>query len=377
MRIGVVATTLSRAAGGLFNSVRYSSLALAEAGHDVRVFGLQDGQTDEDLKAWAPLKPTVLPRVGPHNLGYSPGLAKALISSDLDVVHQHGIWQGISHSVSKWRRQTGGPVVIAPRGMLDPWAVKRSRPKKLITGLLFETDNLRHAAAMHALNMQEAEAFRSYGLTQQIEIIPNGTHLPDLAQTWAKPEWVKPQKKVLLFLGRLHPKKGLLPLLQGWVALKASQPALAEQWQLAIAGWDDGGHEAELHRFVKDASLEDSVIFTGPLFGEDKAAAFAHSNAFILPSHSEGLPMSVLEAWSYGLPVFMTEACNIPDGFKAKAAVEIRPDAASIKQVLAQSLNDQTRLTEMGQAGASLVKTQYEWSAIATQQADLYQSLLS
>lgn len=377
LRVGVVAASLSRSAGGLFNSVRYSSLAMAELGHDIRVFGLEDNHSAEDVSAWEPLRPTVLTRQGPTALGYAPDLTRALLEAEVDVVHQHGIWQAVSHSVSKWRNATGRPVIIAPRGMLDPWALSQARAKKAIASALFETRNLKGAAAMHALNASEAASIRAFGLTQTVATIPNGTHLPDPARSLPRPDWAQPGKKILLFLGRLHPKKGLLPLLEAWKGLQDGNVDAVRDWHLAIAGWDDGGHEAELHQFVSENDLANSVSFIGSVFGDAKAATLAHSDAFILPSHSEGLPMSVLEAWSYRLPVFMTPACNIPEGFEAGAAVEITPDPQTIQQVLAETLGKNDALSAMGSAGYDLVQQRFAWRSIAERQISLYRSLIA
>jgi poly(glycerol-phosphate) alpha-glucosyltransferase len=123
--------------------------------------------------------------------------------------------------------------------------------------------------------------------------------------------------------------------------------------------------------------MEDAVYFLGPQFGNDKAAAFAHADAFILPSYSEGFPMAVLEAWSYGLPVLKTRACNIPDGFDAGAAIEIKPDASSI----AEGLRQFTRLPAgeqeaIGRKGRALVEEQYTWPQVALQIRDVYQWVL-
>jgi len=128
-----------------------------------------------------------------------------------------------------------------------------------------------------------------------------------------------------------------------------------------------------LQQHVRDVGLDDAVHFLGPQFGDDKAAAFAHADAFILPSYSEGFPMAVLEAWSYALPVLKTRACNIPEGFDAGAALEIEPDPDSV----AEGLQRFTRLPAgeqeaIGRAGRTLVEQQYTWPQVARQMRDVY-----
>lgn len=94
-------------------------------------------------------------------------------------------------------------------------------------------------------------------------------------------------------------------------------------WQLDIVGWGDCKFVASMKRFVMETGIGASVIFHGPAFDGDKARFYRNADGFILPSFSEGLPMAVLEAWSYGIPVLMTEQCNLPEGFAQDAAVRL------------------------------------------------------
>jgi poly(glycerol-phosphate) alpha-glucosyltransferase len=180
---------------------------------------------------------------------------------------------------------------------------------------------------------------------------------------------------VLLFLGRIHPKKGVDRLIEAWALLKAEHPDIVGQWVLAIAGWDDGGHEASLRTSVRQHRLERDVRFTGPLFGHEKERMLRHAGAFILPSHSEGLPIAVLEAWSYALPVFMTAACNIPSGFEVGAAFEISLQPSEIASRLAQHLDDPDGLRAAGKRGRELVASEFSWESIADEFVSVYRWL--
>jgi poly(glycerol-phosphate) alpha-glucosyltransferase len=200
-------------------------------------------------------------------------------------------------------------------------------------------------------------------------------------------------RKTLLFLGRLHPKKGLTGVLEAWAALGSRA---VEGWRLEIAGWDQGGHEAELKRLASDLGIgwadvrgregEDgtgsadgaaSVFFSGPAFGEAKDGLLRRADAFILPSFSEGLPMSVLEAWAYRLPVLMTDYCNLPEGFAAGAARRIGTDADSIGAGL-RALFTETGdgLREMGGKGRALVESRFTWRQVAEQMGEVYRWVL-
>ncbi|MEN8254345.1 MAG: glycosyltransferase, partial [Verrucomicrobiota bacterium] len=178
-------------------------------------------------------------------------------------------------------------------------------------------------------------------------------------------------RKQLLFLGRIHPKKGLAELIQAW---GMGLGAWRREWELLIAGWDDGGHEQGLKSLVRELDVGDSVSFLGSQYGGEKEALLRSVDAFVLPSFSEGLPMSVLEAWSYGLPVVMTDFCNIPAGFDAEAALRIEPNAASIAQGLAElGTMSNSDLLAMGGNGRELVERQFTWDKIAQDMKAVYE----
>ncbi|MEM9234613.1 MAG: glycosyltransferase, partial [Pseudomonadota bacterium] len=146
LSLGILTTSLSRQAGGLFQSVRRSAIALHQAGIDVTVYGIEDQHTAEDLNAWEPLEPKVFQRVGPAALGYGRGLGRAVRWGGHDVLHLHGIWQANSFETVNARM----PVMISPRGMLDSWAVENSRLKKRLFGAMVEKKNLHRATCLHA-----------------------------------------------------------------------------------------------------------------------------------------------------------------------------------------------------------------------------------
>lgn len=368
--IGIVTGSASRQAGGLFNSVRKSALHLAQAGIDVGVYALRDEFSDKDIGDWAPLTPRLFATKGPAALGLSQGVLDALLAADHDVLHLHGIWQFLSRDVLRWKLATGRPVMISPRGMLDSWALRNSAWKKKLAGALFENRNLREADCLHALNASEAASMRAYGLMSPIAVIPNAADLPEIA-----PRRAHDGKKTLLFLGRIHPKKGLSQLLAAWARAAADDPALADQWSITIAGWDDRGHLATLVRQIADLGIGTSVSVHGPAFGADKERLLREADAFVLPSFSEGLPMSVLEAWAYRLPVLMTAQCNLPEGFTAGAAVEITTDPEPLSRKLKIALLDED-LHPMGEAGRALVEERFSWSHVARQHLAVYEWLV-
>jgi glycosyltransferase involved in cell wall biosynthesis len=379
MKVGLLTASLSRSAGGLYDATRMLAQGLQKSkGCDIEIFGLQDANTERDIPGWSGLKTNALPVQGPASFGYAPGLGDLLRQSGIDLLHSHGLWMYPSRASLKWAKSNNKPYVISPHGMLDPWAVNNSRWKKRLVGWLYEDAHLRGAACLHALCDAELEAIRAYGLRNPVCVIPNGIDLPG-GQAAAALEWqslLPENARVLLYLGRIHPKKGLVNLIHAWKMAKQGSDNKGP-WVLVIAGWDQGGHEAELKALTSSLGISNSVFFVGPQFDEAKQASYASADAFILPSFSEGLPMVVLEAWAHSLPVVMTPQCNLPEGFAAQAAIKIETEAASIANGLNSlfALPDQERLA-LGVRGRQLVEDHFTWPQIAVQMLAVYRWVL-
>jgi glycosyltransferase involved in cell wall biosynthesis len=366
--IGCLLDSASRNAGGLFESVRRLAQSMPCPADSVRVFGLEDGHTRADAPQWRPLDVRTFPPVI-DRWGYAPELFPAMVDANLDVLLTHGLWKYTSVASLRWSRRTGRPCIIHPHGMLDPWAVQNASWKKHVAGLLYENAHLRHAACLRALCESEAQAIRAFGLRNPICVIPNGIDLPVL--TGIPNEEFRARngngRKVLLYLGRLHPKKNLAPLLRAWADLRRDISA-ADHWMLAIAGWDQGGYENVLRALISELQIQNSVQFLGPQFDNAKAACYANCDAFVLPSLSEGLPMVVLEAWAYAKPVLMTNECNLPEGFSTQAALRIGTDAAGMTAGLRTLIEmHDTERVSMGARGRELVAKQFAWPTIATE----------
>lgn len=364
----MLSASLSRALGGVFEAEKGLARALA-ALPDTRVaaYGLLDADFEKDAAGWPPVAANAYPRKGPAALGWSPALGRAFMAADIDVAHLHALWTWPSALVRDWGDQKRKPYITSIHGMMEPWALARSGLKKKLALMAYEGAALRGATCLHALTGSELADIRRFGLKNPVCVIPNGVDLPaSLEAPDTNHEIVRLRReggRVLLYLGRLHPKKNLPALIEAFGAASARHP----DWVLAIAGWDQEGHREALEQQTAALGLAGRVRFIGPQFGDAKSCVLAAADGFILPSLSEGLPMAVLEAWSFGKPVMMTEACNLPEGFAAGAALKIGPDAAAMAPHLAafMALPDDAR-ADMGAAGRALVEQQFTWAAIAS-----------
>ena len=371
MKVAVLSSSISRLAGGLFYSVRALSAGIAHCGSRVSVFSLQDLYSQEDVSEWTGVDISTSPVVGPRALGFAPQLAASVESFAPDVVHVHGLWQYTSCVAYQQYRKREVPYVMSPRGMLDPWAIQNSGLKKRLAALLYESRNVGGAACMHALNRSEAVSIRRYGLKQPISVLPNGVTLPNSDLLVSKD--VRGGKKRVVFVGRIHPKKGIREMLDAWARVKREFPQLLDAVELIIAGWDDGGHLEALKQHASDLDLLDTVSFPGPVYGDEKVDLLRSADWFVLPSHSEGMPMAVLEAWSDGVPALLTPACNLPEGFSSGSAIRVDPSVESIFEGFLRMLEmPKEESGSMGLAARRLVEDHFTWSQISRDMQEVY-----
>ena len=382
MRVGFLVSSVSREAGGLFQSVRGLARAVMSEDVNASAFGISDPNSALDVLNWQPASVRTF-ETQFRAWGYSNQLVPALVAADLDILSTHGLWKYCSVASRRWHGRTARPYIVHPHGMLEPWALQNAGLKKRIAALLYENQHLRGAACFRALCEPEAQSIRAYGMRNPICVIPNGVDLPTRFQDSGfgvqDSELMRfaGGRKVLLYLGRLHPKKNLANLIRAWKQALNSGRSSREGWAVAIAGWDQAGYERELKKLTSDYGLSASIRFLGPLFGQNKDAAFHACDAFVLPSLSEGLPMTVLEAWAHAKPVLITPECNLPEGFVAGAALQIGTEPEEIVTGLKQlsEMSDGDRRA-MGDRGRTLVATNFSWPRIGEQMRSVYDWML-
>lgn len=376
MRIAHVTASLSRLGGGVSEVVWAVATQQAARGAASAVFGLRDAYTRSDVPPANAVPYCAGGVLGPAALGYSPELRRQLRARAgwVDVVHAHGLWAHPSREARCLADRARVPRVVSPHGMLEPWALRRSAWKKRIAAWLYEERNLRSAACVHALCRAEARSVRAAGLHHPIAVIPNGVDLDaydaerdagSARRLW--PEWRG--ARVVLFLGRIHPKKGLLHLVEAWHRLDRETAG----WRLVIAGPDAHGHRAAVERVSTRLGLTSRVSFTGAVHGARKRALLARADVFALPSFSEGFSMAILEALASRLPVLMTPQCNFEEVAAVGAGVLAEPTADAV----ARGLRGLLALTDgqrgaMGQRGRDLVARDYVWPRVAQQMLATY-----
>jgi glycosyltransferase involved in cell wall biosynthesis len=310
------------------------------------------------------------PRTGPQKAYFAKDLGRDAhrLLAESDVVHGHGFyvypnWAIGGRAIS--RRKT---LVYHPQGMFEPWILRRSRWKKRLVSILFEDRNMRRCRLWRALTAGEADQIRQQGFSAPIVVAPNGVRLEDYDNCspsgpggFKLPERAR-QKSRLIFMARLHPKKGLDLLIPAWSRLKKYHP----KWELLIAGPDEDGYRAEIETMVRDLDAGSATAFVGPVTGNAKREFLKAGDLFILPSYSEGFPVAVLEAMACRLPVIGSHGCNFAEleseggGWLCAATVE------SVHKALQNALeSSEAERKERGQTARKLVERRYTWPGIA------------
>ncbi|HTB29659.1 MAG TPA: glycosyltransferase [Steroidobacteraceae bacterium] len=308
-------------------------------------------------------------RSSPDFLYYSPALRRDASSlvRDSDVLHGHGLYVGTNFLFGGEARRQRKALVYHVHGMFEPYILKRSRWKKRLVHWLFENRNIRDVRFWRALTTTEAAQIAATGARQPIAVIPNGldvadfTRPADLDRPIQTPlvERLSKRSRRLLFLGRIHPKKGLMLLLPAWAKVQAAD------WELVIAGPDEGGHLQEVRTRAAELGIADRVIFTGLMQGEEKVRLLHTADLFVLPSFSEGLPMGVLEALACGVPVVATRESNVGDLMSDGAGWECSAAVDSLAEALGQALAaTESERAERGSTGRRTIEARYGWPSV-------------
>lgn len=366
MKVFIAIASVKLAYGGPAISVAALANRLASAGIETGLW-CPDGSAPSIAQ---PSQPAIL-----RLLAGSLGEAVAAFGQP-DVFHDNGIWWAHNHTIARYALRHQLPRVVSLRGMLEPWARQHKRLKKAVAWPLYQARDLRSAQMLHATSAQEGANLAAMMPGAPITEIGNGLAMPGPeCVAFGKGDhstWATPARRQALFVGRLHPVKGLPMLLQAW------HQAALEDWDLVIAGPDEAGHRRELEAEIARLRLGAAVSLVGAVSGDAKARLFKASQLFVLPSYSESFGMAVGEALAHGLPVITTMNVPWPQlealhcGWRAEASADAL--AAALARA-AQCPREQ--LAEMGQRGRQLVADEFSWAALTPRFIRLYERLVA
>lgn len=300
--------------------------------------------------------------------------------AEYDLVHIHGLYRFPPTYAAYQARKQGVPYIICPHGALDPYLFDKSARGVWLKRLYerwFDLPNLHAASAIHYTADEERDRVDFLQLRAPSFVIPNGLdweHYQALPPRGAlRARWGLGDAPLVLFLGRLHFKKGLDLLIPAFDAVRKKIPAA----QLVIAGPENDDYGHKVRGWVRERGLQDAVHFVGPLHGPDVVQAYVDADVFALPSYTENFGMTVAEAMACALPVVISDQVNIhAEVSQAGAGLVTHCDAGEVASALVDLLHDAERRRSMGEAGRRLVQEKYTWPAIVHALTGEYEAII-
>jgi glycosyltransferase involved in cell wall biosynthesis len=303
----------------------------------------------------------------------SSGLSRALRfeAARADLIHGHGLWLAPNIAAGSVAALAKKPLIVTPRGMLSPTALAFSRVKKRVFWWCFQERAIGNAACLHATSDSEYRDIREFGLTNPIAIIPNGIDLPEPRER--VPVTDNGGERVVLSLGRIHPKKGLDRLVRAWALVEAAHP----KWRLRIVGPSEVGHDIQLRTLTGQLNLS-RVSIEPAVYGAQKLSAFQDADLFVLPTLSENFGLTVAESLAAGTPVISTKGAPWA-GLESESCgwwIEHGPEplAAVLRSALSMPREE---LRSMGARGRVWMARDFTWDRVARDMVDVYGWLVS
>lgn len=363
MRLGMqvtVASTWQRTSG------RENAQAFRDEGVNVRMIGPAKGA-----------------------LSRHPGIHTALGEqiAAADVVHVHALWEEIQHRGARLCQRLRRPYVLRPCGALQPWAMQQGRLKKRLYLALRMRRNLERAAAIHCTTHAESAAVAGFEFGAPLIVEPNGVDLRQfsgvsreqgralLAQLAARAGAELGHRKVVVFLGRLHPSKGLDVLVPAFVN---STRAGAADAMLVLAGpQPDDATVDFVKRTADEAGMADRIVMTGLLARHERAAALVGADLFALTSYTENFGISVVEALAAGCPVIISEHVEVQEMLAGAGVGEvIAQERSAASAALSRWLEDDEHRRVAGERARTFAAEHFDWDRIAGRWADHYGRLV-
>jgi len=284
-----------------------------------------------------------------------------------DIVHINGIWEPQTWLFQRVAQQLGIRVVLSPHGMMEPWILSRNRWKKQLALALYQRRALQSADSLHATADSERLQLQKLGYTRPIAVVPNGV---DLGEAVLKTDW-RVQRR-LLFLSRIHPKKGIEVLIDAVQELRYQ----LQGYQVVVAGEGEPLYVEQLRQLCRNKGLEEIISFAGGVYGAQKWELFRQSDIFVLPTYSENFGIVIAEALACGTPVITTTGTpwSILNDNRCGWWIPPRTEnlIAAIREAVSLSSGE---LEEMGRRGQKTVLTHFEANSVAGKMMDLYLSL--
>lgn len=308
-----------------------------------------------------------------HWVGIAPDVFRYLYREldDYDVVHIYGYREFLTLTIAGWARRAGKPYVMQALGTVP--RMKRSLGKKFVYDMVFGSSVLKNAASLVAKSPLELQQYLDAGINpERINLIPSGMELPENISeiesgSFRKSCGVDEGDPLILFLGRIDPIKGLELLIRAF-------SSVGDGAKLAIVGPDEG-YQKKLKQLAQRNGLGGAVKFPGPLYGQQKWAAYLDADVYVLPSVFENFPRTVLEALGCDTPVILTDRCGIAPQIKDKAGLVVPYDEAALGDAMKQLVGDRELREKFVQGGRRLLEEEFSWEPLIERLENLYEQV--
>lgn len=290
-----------------------------------------------------------------------------------DILHDHGLWQPFHHTVAKYCNKHNVVRVVSTRGMLEPWALEQKKWKKRLAWWVYQRGDLEGAVALHSTSDPEEDQLRKLGFKQRIINLPNGLDFECMPMVFGRnfSHSVSDNRRIALFLSRVHPKKGIPMLIQAWARVRPSG------WRMLVVGPGEPDYIESLRGLVDSAGLADEWAFHNPVDDDVKWGIFSSASLFVLPTYSENFGLVIAESLASGVPVITTKGApwsGLRDkscGWWVEAAVDEIGEALRDATTLPRK-----ELEDMGKRGRTWAMREFSWPAIAKAMINEYTKLL-
>ena len=365
MKILSFVSSLDMSSGGPSRSVPMLVKGLAELGVDITLMTIRS----ENMNIHALEGTTAKLKVLSPSFSRKE-IVKYLADERFELIQIQSVWEMPYHKVILEARKQNIPYIVTPRGMLEPWSLSQKKWKKKLAWWLYQRNDVQKSACVFTTAKMEAEHVSNLGITTCKAVIPNGI------ETDAYPckTSVEGVKKQVLFLSRVHVKKGIELLFEAWKRLHSDYV----DWQLLVIGNGEAEYIHSLENRVESLGLKDSIKILPPVFGEAKIKVYQESALFCLPSFSENFGMVIAEAMSCGTPVITTTNCpweilNETDtGWCVDLSVE------NLEHALREAMGmDANALYDMGQRASKLIYDNFDYRSVTRKTLRLYEWLLN
>ncbi|MGB3495756.1 MAG: glycosyltransferase [Elainellaceae cyanobacterium] len=295
--------------------------------------------------------------------------------TDYDLIHVHAIFSYVPTAAMAIARLKGVPYVVRPLGQLCQWSLQQSQRRKQLYLDLIERANLSHANAIHFTSDAERVEAKSLGLKTPGVVIPHGLTLaPTISDAPAQlRQWLQlpGDEPIILFLSRLHPKKGLE------VLIKSLMRMADQRFTLLIAGSGDPSYEAKLRHLINQSGLGDRTRLVGFVSGHEKDLLLQGATLFTLTSHSENFGVAVLEALASRLPCVVTPGVALASMISRENLGWVPDlDEGAIANAISEALVQPEKRQEIGDRARQFIEAHYTWEQVASRLIDTYQSIL-